>query len=336
MASIIFSLFLIEGLLQVIDYPCRSNCLYFVTPKSLKDQKIHFGFYENTQIRMVSVCKNSKDWQIEFDNTFETNNLGLVQQSYVNPKKKSIVIIGDSFIQGVGVTPWFYEFEKNWLNNEYQVVNLGIIGTGMIQWHDTLEWFGKFGQIEHIIICFISTDWIRQRWHAQEFPDRLLLINAANNHKSFEYYLINNKTDQYKLLTITKGIISNSIMSIIYNWLKSIKIALLAHNWYLQYKNNEVFEVSVVSLDKIISQYGAKNITFLHIPEYNEIINNKYNITGKRAKETILARNLSYIDGLACCGLTKEDYLIIDGHPNKSGYSKILSCLQKYMKNISF
>jgi hypothetical protein len=135
-----------------------NNCFIFNTKPSLQDQIKSFGYNKNTCVREISAYGNGQNFHIEYDTSFITNNIGLVQQKQFYPKKKSIVVIGDSFTQGEGATPWFYQLEDDWLNNEYQLINLGIIGTGIEQWKDTLQWFSSIGNIKHIFICYISDD----------------------------------------------------------------------------------------------------------------------------------------------------------------------------------
>ena len=38
--------------------------------------------------------------------------------------------MGDSFTEGQGATPWFYELEKDFSGSVIKPVNLGILGTG--------------------------------------------------------------------------------------------------------------------------------------------------------------------------------------------------------------
>lgn len=144
--SLLLSFLLIEGFLRIF-YPFKfySKRYLFMTKHSLLEQKSVCRYYPNTDIREVAVYEQHNGFIIEYDHSFLTNNIGLVQKNNFSKLRNSIVFIGDSFTQGEGSNPWFYKLENCWKNNKYQLVNLGILGTGIAQWNDTLKWFSKIG-----------------------------------------------------------------------------------------------------------------------------------------------------------------------------------------------
>jgi len=317
----------------------------FITKPSLLNQNISFGYNENTRVREVAVYGNGRNFHIEYDTSFLTNNIGLVQKKFFDQKKKSIVIIGDSFTQGQGATPWFYQLEGDWKNNEYQLINLGIIGTGVVQWKDMLKWFSSIGKIKQIFICCISDDWIRPRWYICENAaqnalafDLLVENKFQKNHKKPIIYFIEKDTDHYTILKRAEHIAELSDGGII-NFLKKFFLARLTYrvlfqnNLLYQHKKNNNDEVTFsknkTSFDQIISAYGAKNITVLHLPQKNEVDQGEYSELGTKIKDFILSRHIPYIDGLALCKLNKGDFYRDDDHPNASGYKKIYDCFSK-------
>jgi lysophospholipase L1-like esterase len=318
----------------------------FITKPSLLDQNKSFGYNKNTFVREMAVYGNGNNFHIEYDTSFVTNNIGLVQKKGFDPKKQSIVIIGDSFTQGQGATPWFYQLEDDWKNNEYQLINLGIIGTGIVQWKDTLQWFSSIGKIKQIIICCISNDWIRPRWYICENAEQNVLAfdilvknKLRKNHKKPIIYFIDKDSDHYTILKRAKHIAESSDGGI-NEFLKNLFLASITHRILLNYNllshdnnksnNDEVtFSKNKTSFDQIISAYGAKNITVLHLPQKKEVIQGAYSELGTKIKNFILSRHIPYIDGLALCKLNKKDFYRDDGHPNASGYKKIYDCFSK-------
>jgi len=281
-------------------------------------------------------AKGGGGLNIIFDITFQTNNLGLVQRSNIISQKQSIVIIGDSFTQGEGAVPWFYDLEKKWQSNEYQLVNLGITGTGILQWYDTLQWFSKIAKIKHIYFLFISADWERPRWYAREDLGSKGLFLWDDSRGDFEFWknkippdmiFIGKDSDQETILSNLHNIVSDSTILRAKNYLRNSYLVRMVYGLRNKIKNDKIFDQNKACFEKIITRYGAQNITFFHIPVGKEVSQGVYDATGRQVRDLILTRNIAYIDGLALCGLTGEDFLPLDGHPNESGYSKILKCL---------
>ena len=93
-------------------------------------------------------------------------------------------------------------------------------------------------------------------------------------------------------------------------------------------KKQIIINQNLEAFDQIISRFGKENITVVHLPLRSEVIQGRYNWVGKQAKALVLARGVTYYDGLALCGLTKSDFHEQDYHPNAAGYAKILACIK--------
>jgi hypothetical protein len=342
MISFVIGLLFIELFLQLFSVNKFNDKRYlFYSKPSLLDQNKSFGYNKNTYVREIAVYGNGNNFYIEYDTSFITNNIGLVQKISFDEKKKSIVLIGDSFTQGQGAIPWFYQLEDDWKNNEHQLVNLGIIGTGVEQWKDTLQWFSSIGEIKHIVICCISDDWVRPRWYAYEDAEQKALAFTHSVENNFQksqeqpiIYFIDKDSDHQTILKRAKYI-ANSNVGGIKEFLKKIYLVLIMHRalqkYNLGYHNyNEIdFSKNRTSFDQIISAYGANHITVLQLPQKEEVIQGEYSELGKKVKNFILSRHIPYIDGLALCNLNKGDFYKNDAHPNAQGYKKIFDCFSK-------
>ena len=334
--SFVIALLLIEIFCQFFFADNFNNKRFiFITKPSLLDQNKSFGYHKDTIIREIAVYGNGKNFYIAYDYSFTTNNIGLVQKNLFDPVKKSILIIGDSFTQGQGANPWFYQLEDDWKNNEYQLINLGIIGTGIEQWKDTLQWFSNIGEINKLIICYITDDWVRQRWYACENAEQNgLAFNGYGENNVPIMYFIEKNSDNSSILKRANDIADFSDGGI-KKFLKKIFLARFAYHVFVQYKilyhnyDEIAFSKNKTSFDQIISAYGAKNITVLHLPQKEEVIQGRYSTLGIRIKDFILSRHIQYIDGLALCNLNKGDFYKDDPHPNASGYKKIYDCFSK-------
>ncbi len=353
--STILSVIVLELILVKLDFPPQKPLRYlFLSKPNLKDQKTSFGFYPNIIVREVSVSIIKNQFIFEYDYSFKTNNVGLVQINPVIPGKKSIIIIGNSFTQGEGAVPWFYQLEENWQNNKYQIVNLGIIGTGVQQWNDTINWFNNIAPIKQIYIIFISGDWLRKRWYAEENSGLYFTPIVEENHfnkqdKSTHIYFIDRYMDQKAILKKARQLKASTRQSInissyedlyVYRsinrlrvWIGAIRRKIFSLG-KIDISDGDRYELnkSKEKFNRIVSQYGKHNIITIHLPTREEVINGKYNNIGKLFREIINSRNISYFDGLKLCGLSKEDYYKYDGHPKASGYAKIRRLIEGLLK----
>ena len=122
---------------ETSDFTYRTMLYEF--GKNFKNYVDFFKYYPNTSIRSLTLYSKTKptklsDLVIEYDYVIHTNNAGLVMKKDLKNSEEVIYVIGDSFTEGQGASPWFYKMEE--LNNKINVklVNLGILGTGPTQW----------------------------------------------------------------------------------------------------------------------------------------------------------------------------------------------------------
>jgi hypothetical protein len=354
--STIFSLIILEITLAKFDIPPKQPLRYlFLSKPNIKDQKTSFGFYPNIIVREASVFEIKNKFIFEYDYLFKTNNLGLVQTNPVIPGKKSIILIGNSFTQGEGTIPWFYQLEENWQSKIYQIINLGIMGTGLQQWFDTLNWFNNIAPIKQIYIIFISDDWLRKRWYAEENSGLYFVPiaedkNINKQRKSTHIYFINRNMDQQTILKKAYYLKSSSenfsnISSYkslyVYRAIGRLRVRIGAIRRKLfGLEEMDISDVDKYELNKskdnfnkIVTYYKGKNIFTVHLPTREEVIGGKYNYYGRLIRKFIISKNISYIDGLKLCGLSKDDFYKYDGHPNTSGYTKIRKLIENLLKD---
>lgn len=168
--SIIVSLFLFETSYFVL------NKFGYLGEASLLKRKLFFNsenpifqnyedillYAPNNSVRIVGVYYNKKNLYREYDYSINTNNFGLVQDDNLIKAKKSLLILGDSFTEGFGATPWFRKYSQDFAKNispDLQIINGGILGTGFQQFKK-LENYLTLNQIniEKIVVVFISDD----------------------------------------------------------------------------------------------------------------------------------------------------------------------------------
>jgi hypothetical protein len=333
---VIFFLFIvIETALRLFSgNEYGSKRFLFLTKQALQDQETEFGFKKNAEIREVAVYRTDKNFEIIYDTYSASNNLGLIQKKPFEPGKGAVVLIGDSFTQGCGASPWFYQLEERWQHIQYQLLNLSVMGTGVEQWEAMLRRFSQLAGVKYIFICFISQDWNRLRWIVQSDAEtgcEFILWNQKDNitkNKNLTIYYIENNSGHEEILRNTMQLSekNQSLEDLLMKYSKTCNFLKFKinnirsnFNWQTNFiKNKKAFE-------QIISEYGKDNICLVHLPEKGEVMQGAYSPLGNQAKEYIRAKGLDYIDGLALCDLTPEDYHKLDAHPNAAGYLKIFN-----------
>ena len=81
--------------------------------------------------------------------------------------------------------------------------------------------------------------------------------------------------------------------------------------------------------------YGAENVTFMQLPQQDEIGGKGPDSRGWPAQRAIQQSGARFFDGLELCGLTADDYYADEGHPNPRGYRKIAGCVAEVLKGIA-
>ena len=86
--------------------------------KNFKNEKDFVIYQTNQSIRHMTLFTKEEivspnDIIIETDYNIETNNLGLVMKKDIYKNDRVLLVIGDSFTEGQGAEPWFYDLEKD-------------------------------------------------------------------------------------------------------------------------------------------------------------------------------------------------------------------------------
>ena len=109
--------------------------MLFSENKTFKNEKEFFLYKPNTNFQSLAIYQDKVTNKLVREYSYDVfvNNAGLVQLKNIDPKKDSIFILGASETKGQGSIPWFYNIEKSYINNEVQLINIGMIGTGPAQ-----------------------------------------------------------------------------------------------------------------------------------------------------------------------------------------------------------
>ncbi len=300
---------------------------------AFRNQGKIFTYIPNSTIQASAFYEIGPTLRKEYDYELKTNNFGLVQKQDIEKGRPSIIVLGDSFTEGQGATPWFYSLEESNSAKKTQLINGGLLGTGFAQWKLLNDQLVDSGiRINKVVIPFISDDYRRTIWN---FPDRVLnCLGDINRCKGDEGYYPKPQNDdelfveqlrkfrdaEYaeKNVVKQKRFFRKYFPSLHFIW------GYIKSEYKLRYANP-----NIPATEALIKQYG-NNIIFIHIPSKEEIESgNTPNSLGRLAREKINSAGGKFVDGFKICGLEPGDYFINDPHPNSAGYKKIAGCVNK-------
>ena len=244
-------------------------------PKEL----IHAQTYYITNLDPPTIAK-------EYDYRFTSNSYGLVQLADFSNTKPTVLFLGDSFTEGQGARPWFYELESNWPRMaRYQLVNGGIVGTGVEAWGRLYERLSTRVKIAKVVLIFISDDWNRPVW---QFPQQTLeCLKAAIRCKGSEdFYGLPekpaaaeaqiNRIAQYRIAYLSQLRDSTNVIMRSAVYRKLLVPALRRLNGALQTGSfqsdaTRQLEISKRVAMSIVTQLGRDNVVFIYLPQRYEL-----------------------------------------------------------------
>jgi hypothetical protein len=294
-----------------------------------------FTYVPHNDARSVAVYFFDKDFVVEYDYRFHTNNYGLVQDFDVVPARASLLILGDSFAEGQGADPWFRQLVAQTDNLEYQFINGGLLGTGFEQWNKLEQYLStKNVQIRKLLVMFISDDYNRTVWNfTPQVLDCLRSVASCHSDKSLFVRLppaplLGGWIEKIRTIRAAQTTVRDRTAQLARNLLPA---SYLVYR-HLNVKFSSTKGRSRAVIADLISKYGTENVAFLHLPQKDET--NGPSTLGLEARQAIRDAGGILFDGFKLCPLGASDYHIHDSHPNKQGYSKIAKCVHQVIQRM--
>jgi hypothetical protein len=276
----------------------------------------------------------------EYAYRITTNSYGLVQLKDPVPDKPAILLLGDSFTEGQGASPWFYDVEKRWpKESPYQLVNGGLFGTGFQHWTPIYRQLASMLPVRKVLILFIAHDWLRP---LLQLPDETIrcLQSSHNCDGSTVFYGMPDDpaAAEEELKRIVKSraayvakvdrdqrfverfALFRNLVQPGYRWLRGT------------IRGNDPdmlnFAASRQALLDLAAKIGRDNLVLLHLPQKEEVEGGP-NALSLKGREVMRQAGMKPVDGFASCGMTPADFHVRDGHPNADGYRKIGLCVER-------
>lgn len=340
LASIVMVCVVVEGLLRFewVQLPAVYESYQFAEhPAGFRDQHMAFGFTPSRSYREAVVHARANDVLVEYDITFHVNNAGLVQERDIRRETAYTVVVGDSFTQGTGAPPWFYDLEAGFSN--LPLANLGIGGTGVTHWAHALRWFEQTqAPVRNAVVLYITDDFLRPYWEARASDDGLSLcyekecrLVASPYRPGSPEFLIE---DGRQRLGRTSSVIDamKQRARALLSQFRTGELAINARRWYFRYRpgDSPFLTTNKTSWSELSAGY---NVLFaLHLPQKEEAGSGQWTPLSREIKAYVEGTGVRTIDGLSTCGLQADDYFARDIHPNAKGYGKIRACLESLLR----
>lgn len=322
--------------------------MFFESPNIINLYDNYFTYKQNEKIRSVTLFSTREpshedDLTIEYDYIIETNNAGLVMKRDIKKHLESIFVIGDSFTEGQGAVPWFYDFENQKKENSHQLVNLGLMGTGPEQWLNIFDaTLAKFQLVNQgIIINIIPSDIDRE---LMLFSDRELRcleqlvcdyiygfqgyeFKTSESYNDMKQHVINSSNKFYKN--------STSTVQMAKDFMKSSKLIHHTYLSILQIKRlksvRDRINRNLVALEQLILKNPDK--VFVNILAQKDINSENYHKSSlaNQLVDFLEARDIEYL----WCDIPKSGFHLNDGHPNSFGYEVVKTCTAAALGRIS-
>ena len=344
--TLIISLAIVEIFIRFFiykndNYNYKNTFLLFEQGKVFQNIDNFFVYSPNMNITASTYYLEKNSFIKVNSYKIKTNNFGLVQKHDLIPEKESILILGDSFVQGQGYGNWtdFLHHDAD----KYQIINGGILGTGPQQFLLLEEYLSNRLSITKVILLYIGDDFRRGIYNHDK--NRLNCLKnykncngtelfygfplKSNDPQNFLNYLKNKRFEKKKEDWNSKKIrrlIKKKISSF---YVVNIPISFLRGTFYKS-KNEKIIN-NFDAIEKLISKYGD-NIHFINIAQKKEIL------LKKKSYETIYANEFltKKTKNIHQCNFDNNLDLFFkyDQHPNENGYKYISSCVSKILKKI--
>jgi hypothetical protein len=308
----------------------------------IRNQGNVFTYSPHSELRNVTAFFSDSDFKIEYDYKFRTNNLGLVQDADVVPERDSLLLLGDSFTQGLGAEPLFRLISPDVDKLGFQAINGGLIGTGFEQWLNLDRYLASNNiRVRKLVVLFISGDYLRPVWTFR--PEELQCLADLSLCHAEDAYLYRLPPDAELASEINKIRIARTPMLNRFAFKMRVE-ALLPASYHIyeffkaQLKDRALDEhgetATRAAISEFIRIYGPDNVAFIHLPQKEELEHGRPINLGLRARRSIQAAGGKLFDGFERCGLSPENYYAMDDHPTRVGYAKIASCTNEVIKEM--
>ena len=321
--------------------------MLFESGKNFVNHIGYFKYFPNQSIRSMTLyskpqANSIEDIVIEYDYIINTNNIGLVMKGDLRTGDKVAFVAGDSFTEGQGATPWFYRLEDDYHSSPLKLVNLGIIGTGPMQWKNLASSIVKELDLKvgASVINITPDDMNRGVWTIKDRELRCLYKVDCDYNFGFQGFNFYNGHDYndvklavLKSLTEKKFFNSNDHVASVKKYVKKSRVT---YDIYLFLKNKfgaSKNEIVIMNEKALIAMKDAVEGNFIVNVVSQKTVNSTNFDKIKYAKKLIQFLELNNIN-YSWCDIPLSGFHKNDGHPNSDGYEILRQCTKDALAKV--
>ena len=305
-------------------------------PGHFRDQHTSFGYAPHSTTREVVLHASLTDVVQEYDVTFQVNNMGLVQRRDIHKTRDYTVVVGDSFAQGLGARPWFYDLEAQL--PDLPLANLGIEGTGVSHWFHALEWFThSAAPVRNVVVLFITDDFLRPYWQARLTADGMSFCDGNGCRLVTTKYfpaapeiLFRARHDLNAPESWTMRWVKERLSSALSQF-HAGGLAIYLRRTFLLYisQDHSLLEKNKSRFAELAKHYHV--LFALHLPQKEEAAARRWSAQSLSLQQFVESTGVQWIDGMAQCNMTIDGFYGRDPHPNSNGYARIERCVAELL-----
>ena len=306
--------------------------------KNFKNYKDFFKYYPNTSIRTVSVHSKVKpnklsDLVIEYDYVIHTNNAGLVMQKDLKYSEEVIYVIGDSFTEGQGASPWFYKMEEFYDSTNVKLVNLGILGTGPIQWNNLENYITQQFKlvVKGSVINIIPGDMIRSPWIFKKQELKCLWTSVCTYFGGFQGFNFEVSDDNNKIKkSVLTTLINSRTVKNFKVFVKQSHVIVDIYRYIKKFNKSSPIEANAEAL--LALKRDAKNKVFVNVVSLKGI--NSRNFSNHTSTKNLIEFLENNKFNFKWCDIPSYGFHKNDSHPNEKGYITLQKCTEDALKTL--
>jgi hypothetical protein len=321
--------------------------LMFSSPHFRVDDADAVRYLPNEDVRSVSVY----DGSIEYDVRYHTNNLGFIDdRDYGDSTTEAAVaeryaIVGNSFAAGIhGGKPWVPTLRTDLTAaiGPTRVYNLGVEGTGIQHFADLLASFARHRSLTHIVIVAISNDFQRPRWRPVTSASEIHFCEPVEMPRCQggppTATVIGYDDTEAQILEHTRRVARQTIARLPPPTFVEHLRELARHSELLRRVSRlakarsatrrKLVDSSLAALARTRARFPGVPISFIHVPEKEEVQMKAYLFDPSRRLETL---GIGYYPALGLCQWSPAMFLPRDNHPNAAGYQHVEQCVLKIL-----
>jgi hypothetical protein len=277
---------------------------------------------------------------LEYKCVFRTNHFGLIDTNVEDRDTTAdYLVLGDSYTEGHGGCPWLTR--ETLAGAPYTVINGGLQGFGLPAKLLLADWLAPQIRVRNVVVVAISNDFKRPLYPGMwQGRDRCLREGKCDPYADYWWGIDGTVSDDklYSLSLARYGSRSVPVPTQVkstlgyysFSYNVASRLVALFRGWTTAPRpgadHEANFQNSYDALADLKRRYPRLKV--LLVPQRDEV-----GLLGRENLDTQRIRGFLTREGFEfySCPLAIGDYMPIDGHPNRAGYQKLMTCLKSLL-----